>query len=68
MPFLNFTDVVLNSRLCPSIKFPLSTYTNKLACSQVSIKVINVVSSQLYIKVSIHVKYKITAYRSCVKT
>ena len=51
MPLFHFKDVVLNSRLFPSVKFPSSTYTNRLTCRQVSIKVNKFVGSQVYSKV-----------------
>ena len=59
--------VLFDSRLCPHIKFPSSTWTNKLACSQVSSKANKLVGSQVYSKVLFRVKYKVIVYLYCVK-
>ena len=64
----HFLKIVLDSIFCPYIKFTSSTYTNKLACIQVSSKVKKLVGSQVYNKISFIVKRKITVYHSCVKT
>ena len=55
----HFKDVVLNLIFCPSIKFPSSTYTNKLACRKVSSKVNKCVGSQVYSKVLIFSNIKL---------
>ena len=68
MSIFHSPGIVLDLIFCPYIKFLSSTYTNKLACSQVSIKVNKLVGSQVRSKVSFIFKWKITVYHSCVKT